>query len=202
MPNIGIEIRARRQELGLKVYELANKVGVHPVYITKIEKHNRLPTPAVFKRICEVLKLPKKFYDLYFNDKYGEETKPSVLTTDAIDNRPTSREPRRVASDKGYPAPFPRLPHVLAKDFQSPQEEQLVRYVLQQVTSRNMPAKEKYDTLIKEVAPDKAADFSLFSKVHDILLEMKKDQDMYWQGFLTKSKRIESLVLPPDQPQA
>jgi len=61
-------IRKRRQELGLKVYELANKVGVNPVYITQIEKHNKLPAQEVFIKIIKALNMDLAlFADLWLN---------------------------------------------------------------------------------------------------------------------------------------
>ena len=73
MDKLGQKIRKRRQELNLKVYELATKVGVNPVYITQIEKHNKLPSLPVITNIQNVLGitgltefyLRKKFPDLH-----------------------------------------------------------------------------------------------------------------------------------------
>jgi len=55
MENIGALIRKRREKLGLKVYELAEKIGVNPVYITQIEKHNKLPPYDLFIKIESAL---------------------------------------------------------------------------------------------------------------------------------------------------
>ena len=57
-------VRRRRKEKGLKVCELAQKVGVNPVYITQIEKHGKLPSWKVMKLLSNVL---------------GELTKPYVI---------------------------------------------------------------------------------------------------------------------------
>lgn len=51
----GKAIRKRRLERGLKVFQLANNVHVDPVYITQIEKHGKLPSPAVMERISSEL---------------------------------------------------------------------------------------------------------------------------------------------------
>jgi transcriptional regulator with XRE-family HTH domain len=76
MVKIGEIIRKRREGLGLKVYELAEKVGVNPVYITQIEKHNKLPSPAIFLKILESLSLPadelNDLYQLYMKEKFPE----------------------------------------------------------------------------------------------------------------------------------
>ena len=57
--NIGATIRKLREGQGLKAYELANKVGVNPVYITQIEKHNKLPSFFVMKQISDSLRNPE-----------------------------------------------------------------------------------------------------------------------------------------------
>lgn len=68
MAKIGEIIRKKRKEMGLKVYELARKVGVHPVYITQIEKHSKLPSSAVIKNIQSVLKI--EIGELWRREKY------------------------------------------------------------------------------------------------------------------------------------
>ena len=45
MKKFGTILREARTICGLKGYELAKKVGVNPVYITQIEKHDKLPSP-------------------------------------------------------------------------------------------------------------------------------------------------------------
>lgn len=57
MKNIefGKAIRKRRLERGLKVFQLAGQISVDPVYITQIEKHGKLPSPAVMEKISTVL---------------------------------------------------------------------------------------------------------------------------------------------------
>lgn len=69
--SIGQIIRDRRKEKGLKVYELAHKVKVNPVYITQIEKHNKLPSFGIIKRIEE-------FLDIDIATRYFEEKSPDV----------------------------------------------------------------------------------------------------------------------------
>ncbi len=83
--HIGIKIRERRKELGLKVYELANKVEINPVYVTQIEKHGKLPSPEIFLKIEAALNLNPEIRNQYFNDKFfesmGEDIfKPPVKT--------------------------------------------------------------------------------------------------------------------------
>jgi len=57
MKNFGQLIREKRVTLGLKVYELAEKKGVevNPVYITQIEKNNKLPSILRAKAICDAI---------------------------------------------------------------------------------------------------------------------------------------------------
>jgi len=53
--DLGKAVRKRRIERGLKVYELARRVGIDPVYITQIEKHGKLPSIPVMEAISDVL---------------------------------------------------------------------------------------------------------------------------------------------------
>lgn len=93
MKNIGNEIRKKRMELKLKVYELANAIGVNPVYITQIEKHNKLPSINTFGMIVKFLKLNTDIYDDYFQQKipalFDEKHKKarSVIQS-SIENNP------------------------------------------------------------------------------------------------------------------
>ena len=81
MEHIGVIIRKRRKECALKLYQLAKKVGVCPVYITQIEKHGKLPSPVVMKRISEVL-CDDRLFDMYLKTKYpvlyGEVNKRKI----------------------------------------------------------------------------------------------------------------------------
>jgi len=57
--NFGETIRKLRQFRSLKAYDLAEKAGVERTYISKIERHNNLPSFFVMKRISDVLHSPK-----------------------------------------------------------------------------------------------------------------------------------------------
>lgn len=59
MQKLGSLIRAARvnRKSKMLVMELARKVGVSSVYITQIEKHNKLPSIEVLKQIAKVLNL-------------------------------------------------------------------------------------------------------------------------------------------------
>ena len=66
--NFGAAIRRLREDQGLKVYELAEKIQVHPVYITQIEKHNKPPSIFVMKKISDALHHPS-LLELYIKVK-------------------------------------------------------------------------------------------------------------------------------------
>src|ERR1700733_10301716 len=83
MANIGNLIRERRKYLKLKVYELAQKVEISPVYITQIERYNKLPSLEVYKRIEKALLFPPYHRTQYFREKHPEYTK-NMLTEDII----------------------------------------------------------------------------------------------------------------------
>ena len=55
MKKLGEEIRLRRQSLKLTAKDLAHKLGVDPTYITQIEKHEKIPSPALMEKIDNVL---------------------------------------------------------------------------------------------------------------------------------------------------
>ncbi len=56
----------RRKELGLTAEKLAEKVDINRTYISKIERHDFLPSAAVLTRIISVLKdNPNKYIRLY-----------------------------------------------------------------------------------------------------------------------------------------
>ena len=67
--NFGATIRGLRKSYGWRAYELAKKVGVNPVYITQIEKHNKLPSIHVMKKIFDALHSPELLED-YIKIKY------------------------------------------------------------------------------------------------------------------------------------
>ena len=85
MENLGIAIRKRREERNLKVYELADAVGVDPVYITRIEKHGKLPSPLIMEKISKVLS-DEDLFKFYLKIKYPmvyERIKPADTFLDA-----------------------------------------------------------------------------------------------------------------------
>ncbi|MBU0605252.1 MAG: helix-turn-helix domain-containing protein [Candidatus Omnitrophica bacterium] len=67
--NLGKAVRKKRIEYGLKVYELARRVGVNPVYITQIEKHGKLPSASIMKQIADAL-YDQNLFNIYIKIKY------------------------------------------------------------------------------------------------------------------------------------
>jgi len=65
----GKAVRKQRLKRGLKVFQLADHTGVDPVYITQIEKHGKLPSPAVAERISNAL-ADKNLLTFYLEIKY------------------------------------------------------------------------------------------------------------------------------------
>jgi len=70
--SFGAAIRKRREMLGLKVYELAVKVGINPVYITQIERHGKLPSPSTMQKIIDELNLTHEAFKIYLKIKYPD----------------------------------------------------------------------------------------------------------------------------------
>ena len=62
-------MRVKRKDAGLTAEELADIVGVDRTYITKIEKHNKLPALATMQIICDKLRADELFID-YLKIKY------------------------------------------------------------------------------------------------------------------------------------
>ena len=69
---LGLTIKAQRVANDLKIYELAEKVGVSLEFITMIERGNRLPSAAVVKKLSQVLNI-----DL--QSTYLEERHPDIV---------------------------------------------------------------------------------------------------------------------------
>ncbi len=74
MKKLGEEIRLRRQSLKLTAKDLAHKLGVDPTYITYIEKHDKIPSPALMDKIENVLG-DKMLTTIYLKTKYPEVCK-------------------------------------------------------------------------------------------------------------------------------
>ncbi|ADK13130.1 MULTISPECIES: helix-turn-helix transcriptional regulator [Clostridium] len=65
---MGLKIKLKRIERGIKQYELANKVGISRYYMQLLEKGKaKNPSIAVMKAISKELDMPVQ--DLFFNDE-------------------------------------------------------------------------------------------------------------------------------------
>lgn len=68
MGKLGTAIREQRKKRKTKVYELARTIGVHPTYITYIEKHNRLPSLEIIVKLEKALGI--NLQEFYFKEKH------------------------------------------------------------------------------------------------------------------------------------
>ena len=166
---LGKAIRSRRKELKITAEELAKKVGIDRTFISKIEKHGLLPSRLVLARIEATLKTTDLF------EYYIKQKNPHL-------------EERFVHSSFS-------IPPAIRKAFETPEGEELVRFIHRNVeTTGTNFLKRDYERLLKDIAPDKISDNKLFMKVLDIVKQLKKERDVYWQKFNKQSKRIESLI--------
>ncbi|GEP12009.1 helix-turn-helix domain-containing protein [Methylobacterium gnaphalii] len=52
---MGLNVQALRRERGYSQEELAHRAGVHPTYLSGVERGRRNPTIVVLQRIAEAL---------------------------------------------------------------------------------------------------------------------------------------------------
>jgi transcriptional regulator with XRE-family HTH domain len=124
---LGLAIKDRRKKLGLKIYELANRAGVNPVYITQIEKGFRIPSPHVLQNILEkglkasqedINKLSKTYtkqrysalYDMVGLDKIG-----TAIETTGEGNRDLAKRIAEAVTlylNKNNPDKIPSKTHI------------------------------------------------------------------------------------------
>jgi len=141
---LGMIIREYRNKLGLKVYELAKTVGVNPVYITKIEKHNDLPSIVVYMNIEKALNLPSVLRVQYFKEKYPEASHgPSPINFE------------RMASSLEDGSPLGILQDYTAHKFETPSETRpfIIRIVQTYNTKKTLTEKEikELTTILKNI---------------------------------------------------
>lgn len=55
----GIDIKIARLKAGMRQYDLAAKVGIHPSHLSEIETGRRQPSPEVLERLVLVLRAGK-----------------------------------------------------------------------------------------------------------------------------------------------
>ena len=166
-------IREEREKLGLKVYELAKMVGVDPVYVTRIEKHNRLPSIFVYLNIEKTLKLPHSLRAQYYKEKNPEVVKQwpaheidevfNIGATNSIHSNPIIRSLQYVNN----PDPKDVKSFIIG----------LIRDLNPDYTLSEKDIKE-YTELLKGMAKDKAAAREKFKK------------------YLKKLRNVNNVVIP------
>jgi len=168
---LGKVIKLKRKELKLTMRELAHKAGVHRTYVSKIESHSLTPAYHVLLKLESALGIDLQPF--YFKKK-------SIQDAEIIS--PT----------------FPKLPHVLAEEFQEVKEKRLAQFIHSNVESVAIILnKRHYEALLKAIAPEKVTDGKLFEQVFNIMQEMKQEKEEYWQKFIQQSKRIKALIIGP-----
>ena len=66
---VGEEIREKRKVMGLRAYQLAQKLGVSAVYITQMEKSGKMPSPELFRKLYHYLGLSKESLEGYIQSR-------------------------------------------------------------------------------------------------------------------------------------
>lgn len=187
MVNLGDVIRTQRKKLQLKVYELAGEIGIHPAYLTQIEKNSRTPSPEVLKKIEKALAIELKdtYIHLKFPADFFSEKRRLGLSSE--------KRPR-------HSPPMP--PPTVIKEFPTPEARRLALFIHRNVESSTRIIDRKgYETLLKDIAPEKVTDRKLFEQVLDIMKDLKKEKDAYWHKFIKQSKGIVALIDPkPPKP--
>lgn len=85
METVGQTIRARRENLGLLLRQVASHVDIDQAILSKIERNERKPTKEIILKLAEILKLDKEDLLVQFiSDKIvheiaGEDCAKKVL---------------------------------------------------------------------------------------------------------------------------
>lgn len=80
--DIGARIRELRKSKDFSIIELANKVGITNVYLSDIERGNKLPTIPTLQKICSELGTT---FSEFFNEEISPETKILMNDYDSLD---------------------------------------------------------------------------------------------------------------------
>ncbi len=67
--NFGTLLRAKRKKIKLTTEKLAELAAIDRTYITKIERHNKLPSIAIMQAICDKLG-DRDLFERYLKTKY------------------------------------------------------------------------------------------------------------------------------------
>ena len=175
---LGEVIKEKRLAAGLKVLDLAREVGVNPVYISQIEKHDKLPSQDVVERIEKALKTTELF-DLFIKQK-----NPSL--------------------EKRFISSLSHIPSTLRKEFTTPEATKLLKFIyttLGQAFFTETSLRIRYDRFLKTIAPEKISDDKLFNQICTIMKEMQKEKIAYWRSFSKHTKQIETLI-PYHKPES
>jgi transcriptional regulator with XRE-family HTH domain len=145
MANMGQIIRKRREYLKLQAKELAQTVGVDPVYVSQIEIHNKMPSLEVYKKIEKALLLPAYYRSQYFREKHPEYTK-NMLTEDII---------KQVRDESVKDDPNPKPPDIFHNvdmffRYKDPTPQEIRGFVLDRAHELN-PAIKLNEKTIKEL---------------------------------------------------
>jgi len=70
MGKLGTAIREHRKRSGLKVYQLADKAGVSPEFITGVERGYKYPSIKVLEKICRELGF--NFRPIYLKERHPD----------------------------------------------------------------------------------------------------------------------------------
>ena len=68
----GIEFKVLRIRRGLRQYQVAERIGVHPARLSEIEAGRRTPTPQVLNRLLDALDVKDSIGGQEADHKLGE----------------------------------------------------------------------------------------------------------------------------------
>ena len=166
---LGTIIRERRKALGITAEELAKKVGIDRTFVSKIENDKLLPSSQVLERIGKILKT-NSLIEPYVNQKSPFFKQYATYT-------------------------FNSIPSAIRHEFKTVEQEQLLRFIFNNVETPSASLKEDCIDILKGIAPEKEPDKKLINQVLDLIMELKADRDAYWKIFNTYAKQVESLVI-------
>jgi len=58
--NKGLELKILRLKAGIRQYELAAKLGIHPSRLSEIESGRRAPSPELVERLTQIVKVGQR----------------------------------------------------------------------------------------------------------------------------------------------
>ena len=143
MEKLGEIIRRCRKEKGLKGFQFARKLGIHPTYVTLIELYNKIPAPPLIRKIEKELGIDLK-------NIYLKETVPADFIPDATIRTPSSSYDIEFKQTRG------RL-----------NEKQMIAYYMSDFvfSSKDKSADKAAVALIKEFKPSKCSDSKLRGEI-------------------------------------